>query len=97
MCGENYLRYFSTLAPDGTPPRVWGKLTPEIDGFSAMGYTPTCVGKTFGTYGIFTKFQVHPHVCGENVYLDGFTRSLAGTPPRVWGKLSFESIAIIRN
>ena len=51
-------------------------------------YTPTCVGKTMAqtTQGIFS--QVHPHVCGENIFGVSRSVSVGGTPPRVWGKRS---------
>ena len=87
MCGENPGGVASRQAVVGSPPRVWGKLDQfrKLVGFPR--FTPTCVGKTSGSYPLLQVQVVHPHVCGENVNLENERLSFDGSPPRVWGKL----------
>ncbi len=55
-----------SIAPTGSPPRVWGKPHFEVKALNWMRFTPTCVGKTVKE--LLNEFRpaVHPHVCGEN-------------------------------
>ena len=70
----------------GSPPRVWGKPLTAACLIVAARFTPTGVGKTLA--GRYTPHEttVHPHGCGENGGYPHPTRSIYGSPPRVWGK-----------
>ena len=69
-----------------TPPRAWGRRRIEKSPLAEKGNTPTCVGKTF--HEVFDVFQTekHPHVRGEDPYLDTAWRTIRETPPRAWGR-----------
>ena len=85
-CGENKgasgLRYRS----NGSPPRVWGKFSPELKQEVKMRFTPTGVGKIFATLSDTSVLPVHPHGCGENKFWKHPNAPRHGSPPRVWGK-----------
>ena len=51
---------------NGSPPRVWGKLSGRGGLAWQRRFTPTGVGKTPGIAPEETRIAVHPHGCGEN-------------------------------
>ena len=51
-----------------------------------MRFTPTCVGKTLGTYGVFWHSTDHPHMRGENCMTRAQSSKMSGSPPHAWGK-----------
>ena len=78
----------------GTPPRVWGQLFFYFAFNFPNRYTPTCVGTTVTTRFPTEIISVHPHVCGDNVWIVVLNFSIAGTPPRVWGQLKAKQIQV---
>jgi len=65
-CGENGMSVSYSEHADGSPPRVWGKLTIARIGRVSVRFTPTRVGKTSSCLLILLMCTVHPHACGEN-------------------------------
>ncbi len=50
-------------------------------------FTPTPVGNTLRRHRHPTPPTVHPHACGEYRSGKGATRTVSGSPPRLWGIL----------
>ena len=46
VCGENFLAYFQEMRPDGSSPRVRGKLEHCLQAVHRFGLIPACAGKT---------------------------------------------------
>ena len=85
-CGENLMVLVQTLVARGSPPRLWGKQPGTIWGLRVSRFTPTLVGKTPRSTAPAASPAVHPHACGENLYLQSAAASAGGSPPRLWGK-----------
>ena len=70
-----------------TPPRAWGR--PPMRDFilEVMGNTPTCMGKTLSMLLLLLTMGKHPHVHGEDIYIDAPESNGRETPPRAWGRL----------
>src|SRR5690606_26872366 len=51
-----------------------------------LRYTPTRVGTTFAQMSAAAHSAVHPHARGDDHIATNSTQSLAGTPPRAWGR-----------
>ena len=85
VCGEITVARMVSIAPLGSPPRVWGNLRRCRYHPDRVRFTPTCVGKSTCARPMRTSPTVHPHVCGE--ICDGchLIVRLPGSPPRVWG------------
>ncbi len=86
VCGEDYMGTAWWCPCIGSPPRVWGRLADSALMRPASRITPTCVGKTHGGTPPSSPQRDHPHVCGEDLASASRTLSLAGSPPRVWGR-----------
>ena len=86
MCGEDCGRIQHGRDCQGSPPRVWGRLTQKDVATNANRFTPTCVGKTFCFTIIKPCLRVHPHVCGEDWVFEDWAKDRGGSPPRVWGR-----------
>ncbi len=69
-----------------TPPRAWGRLTCGLEFDDSVRNTPTCVGKTSGARGRWTRRRKHPHVRGEDQAAFRLSPSAMETPPRAWGR-----------
>ena len=88
VCGENVEKLATNPLPQGSPPRVRGKLNfcgcfvilPRI--------TPACAGKTPRLSHYPFSARDHPRVCGENVVAPPIFGYIIGSPPRVRGKQS---------
>ena len=65
-CGENVSFGTVAAAANGSPPRLWGKLSLHRRILSAIRFTPTLVGKTALWRAWRGRRSVHPHACGEN-------------------------------
>ena len=88
VCGENLTSRLKACSVLGSSPRVRGK---RIHGESlhlVTGLIPACAGKTLSARNSCRPFRAHPRVCGENPIPDPGQISLAGSSPRVRGKLS---------
>ena len=73
----------------GTPPRVRGRLSLLLRSVARLRNTPACAGKTHGPICRGGLRWEHPRVCGEDPDPRIQEKCLAGTPPRVRGRLSF--------
>ena len=91
MCGENLEKLESVAKYVGSPPRVRGKRN-KWNNFSLYTrITPACAGKTLFGLQRPRLGEDHPRVCGENRDRWGGLHEIAGSPPRVRGKLSPET------
>ena len=95
-CGED-LNQAGIMQPSAeTPPRMWGRL----DGMSGLafmkGNTPTHVGKTHFAQNGFVLDQKHPHACGEDYGFQLRPIDAEETPPRMWGRLVYQSDQLTR-
>ena len=88
-CGENYTIRSAKVSAHGSPPRLWGKLVCLTVLMSYCRFTPTPVGKTANNSDIAAPLPVHPHACGENLFVILLFFGVFGSPPRLWGKRSF--------
>ena len=87
-CGENNRRTANSSCADGTSPRMWGKRRQEPAIERDRRNIPTHVGKTSrGTTPTIARSE-HPHACGENSRRRRISSMVAGTSPRMWGKLN---------
>ena len=87
VCGEKSNECVKPEIPQGSPPRMRGKVANTWLGRTNMGITPACAGKSRGTPFRRTSGRDHPRVCGEK---SGFCqRSILhlGSPPRMRGKV----------
>ena len=84
--GEDSRAETSSAMETETPPRAWGRRTHPSKHHSAVGNTPTSVGKTFLRLNQQGKGWKHPHERGEDcVKISALTCSKE-TPPRAWGR-----------
>ena len=86
MCGENANSVEYSMVPEGSSPRVRGKLLGSPPTFTGERLIPACAGKTATATRCGRKRWAHPRVCGENAknILCGIPE--AGSSPRVRGK-----------
>ena len=87
VCGENYASFTNLMLPDGSPPRVRGKLFPLLASVRQIRITPACAGKTSSICPPIPCTPDHPRVCGENSFDSALIKEPVGSPPRVRGKL----------
>ena len=89
VCGENS-RWSAWATPArGSSPRVRGKLPRESDSTARNRLIPACAGKTRTCGGVPGRKRAHPRVCGENLQVIAHRVELAGSSPRVRGKLPY--------
>ncbi len=94
VCGEEKPQRMSQIFSLGTPPRVWGRDYCCRRCVHCLRDTPTCVGKSSCVSTPILRLEGHPHVCGEE-FTSSNTKLLAsGTPPRVWGRVSSDSVIV---
>ena len=87
-CGENAFLSTQETGPEGSSPRMRGKL--RCFCFCELGYRliPAHAGKTI-VYRVSVIFHwAHPRACGENVFHSPNARSISGSSPRMRGKLN---------
>ncbi len=84
-CGEYIFRYFLGVFALGSPPRVWGIRPARLTHHHPPRFTPTRVGNTFAAAALVGCRAVHPHACGEYIFILYLILYLYGSPPRVWG------------
>ena len=53
--------------------------------WSALRFTPTCMGNTFGVMSKYRLIMVHPHMHGEYIIMIILNLLLNGSPPHAWG------------
>ena len=84
--GDDLARWFWGEPVGGTPPRAWGRPVPGRPGRDRPRHTPTGVGTTPGRSPSSTKAAAHPHGRGDDGSQYSTSSSVAGTPPRAWGR-----------
>ena len=75
------------IGGEGSPPRMRGKRHNRSAQAGACGITPADAGKTVTRAGDTTGETDHPRGCGENAFGRKVDFALAGSPPRMRGKL----------
>ena len=85
-CGENLDNIASSVAYNGSPPRMRGKQ--NLDTFSKIRtrITPAHAGKTAIVADVSARRQDHPRACGENCVRVAESGAGSGSPPRMRGK-----------
>ena len=69
-----------------TPPRAWGRLARNMEWDHLARNTPTCVGKTAQADAQWDVAEKHPHVRGEDPFVEMHAFYTRETPPRAWGR-----------
>ena len=84
-CGEHFfgIRRLNALA--GSSPRMWGTLPDLIVSIYQVRFIPTHVGNTTAPPPPPGCHSVHPHACGEHVFLLLGLLPFPGSSPRMWG------------
>ncbi len=68
-CGEHTRQKWPPVANSGSSPRLWGTLVPVRTEKQRERFIPTPVGNTLYETKIEEKDPVHPHACGEHIFL----------------------------
>ncbi|EFW09829.1 hypothetical protein HMPREF9005_1188 [Actinomyces sp. oral taxon 178 str. F0338] len=87
-CGENFLATTHGSKAGGSSPRVRGKLGVLGGEAEERGLIPARAGKTSDGDCVRSPRGAHPRACGENFDGPYVAQRLAGSSPRVRGKLS---------
>ena len=87
VCGEKLLLSSKSAILWGSPPRMRGKVIDDYLVSILDRITPAYAGKS--TWRRRWKYQVrdHPRVCGEKVFVCVCVHDIAGSPPRMRGKV----------
>ena len=85
-CGENVRACEEMQQPDGSPPRMRGKLCLRVAADSHARITPAHAGKTSPRQSGGKVPADHPRACGENRPRLCCTSRHGGSPPRMRGK-----------
>jgi len=85
VCGEHVFGSHCALLCIGSSPRVWGTCNRRLQTSVTRRFIPTCVGNISMAPGMHIEITVHPHVCGEHLYLFIIIHYYYGSSPRVWG------------
>ena len=86
VCGENNEEARVRQMPEGSSPRVRGKLCPVPAASERRGLIPACAGKTDPDVPANNQYRAHPRVCGENSNGGNEAAVELGSSPRVRGK-----------
>ena len=86
VCGEKQDMVNETRIPQGSPPRVRGKVHRMLCSRLWLRITPACAGKSHILTSENQIHEDHPRVCGEKPADKLFDIMLKGSPPRVRGK-----------
>src|SRR5205085_977877 len=76
-----------TRTLSGSPPRAWGRPARRGMRPGQERFTPTCVGTTPPRSAGTRVSAVHPHVRGDDRYVNQDCPFPGGSPPRAWGRL----------
>ena len=74
------------MSPQGSSPRVRGKLRCLLPRVVQAGLIPACAGKTRSSRRPARNCPAHPRVCGENLTSTPTLLATRGSSPRVRGK-----------
>ena len=86
-CGENRRPAVVQVGPDGSSPRVRGKLGQVVARVGQGRLIPARAGKTWSRPRARPKAPAHPRACGENSAAPSADCFSTGSSPRVRGKL----------
>ena len=86
MRGEDFTAARQRIEDLETPPHAWGRREQGTRGRKVHRNTPTCVGKTRGSYHFFCSSRKHPHMRGEDRLQDKIVEQSTETPPHAWGR-----------
>ena len=87
VCGEKVIQVVPPAPQVGSPPRVRGKVTPHHRVANDRGITPACAGKSQQGNRLMSWVWDHPRVCGEKRWKRRTSSCMAGSPPRMRGKV----------
>ena len=87
VCGEKSFKTSTSCWSKGSPPRMRGKVTSLIPALPLHGITPAYAGKSPASGPVWRKRGDHPRVCGEKAPSAALFARLAGSPPRMRGKV----------
>ena len=85
-CGENDPPAVHAARPEGSSPRVRGKLAKVLCCVTHPGLIPARAGKTRLREALAPVAGAHPRACGENLNTRDGDRTSSGSSPRVRGK-----------
>ena len=94
-CGENELSWLNPAHSAGSPPRLRGKPRTAALEQGRGGLTPAPAGKTAVGARQKDLARAHPRACGENSGTPRGSRKIAGSPPRLRGKLYSPPFSIV--
>ena len=86
VCGEKTAEQFKAEYPQGSPPRMRGKVTATPANAGATGITPAYAGKRKFKPKKTTDDWDHPRVCGEKYQDKNGNKRTAGITPAYAGK-----------
>ena len=86
-CGENFKRDDSLKSPAGSSPRMRGKPAIVTVQSTRGRLIPAHAGKTLHACQCMQGRRAHPRACGENIGEPTGNHTIAGSSPRMRGKL----------
>ena len=87
VCGEKGFCIRCTARMVGSPPRMRGKAKLLHCQISSTRITPAYAGKSLPSLSFAHTYWDHPRVCGEKLGTVLCTFFIAGSPPRMRGKV----------
>ena len=84
-CGEQALRFFTTLISSGSSPRVRGAALDGEGLAPRLGIIPAYAGSSAGLGSSCPARWDHPHVCGEQLIVGKASSCQKGSSPRMRG------------
>ena len=92
VCGEHEQSKSPSRLISGSSPRMWGTPAISIEQLAEERFIPTYVGNTTKNGTSLQIITVHPHVCGEHVFIVFIRRFNLGSSPRMWGTLTSQTM-----
>ena len=86
VCGEKLSTPSSAKTTPGSPPRMRGKVSNEMNARALLRITPAYAGKSSLSVSYSHPHKDHPRVCGEKKSGSAATACSSGSPPRMRGK-----------
>ena len=92
VCGEKQIFTYARIGSAGSPPRMRGKGSFGHCLASSSRITPAYAGKREEYLVQVTGAEDHPRVCGEKAAAAARQLPWQGSPPRMRGKVSWQSL-----
>ena len=86
VCGEKKKHLLVIKVPQGSPPRMRGKVFPVSGALWSSRITPAYAGKSKSGHELIADTEDHPRVCGEKAGKETDAVHNEGSPPRMRGK-----------